>query len=177
MFPPHHCPVTTVHIHSATVCFPLSPSCNFTLPLPRHHMVLSGCQLCVFFSNKSRRDADKFACTLVTWSSDVFVSKIPDPLSLLYGCGGDGGSSSCIRHLSLAQGDGQLQVFLLLLSQPLQPLTLCSLTLSLSPLQLLSLIPELHTTEEERETERSSFYNMESTSWLTVYLKVYFQRN
>lgn len=109
--------------------------------------------LCFLFS-KSRRDADKFVCTLVTWSSDVFMSKIPDPLSLLYGCRGGGGSSSCIRHLSLAQGDGQLQVFLLLLSQPLQPLTLCSLTLSLSPFQLLSLIPELHTTEQQREWQR-----------------------
>lgn len=54
-------------------------------------------------------------------------------------------SGSCVGHLGLTQSDGQLQVLLLLLSQPLQPLSLRSLTLPFSPLQLLSFVPELHT--------------------------------
>lgn len=55
----------------------------------------------------------------------------------------DRGSASCAGHLGLAEGDGQLQVFLLLLAQPLQPLALRPLALPLGPLQLLRLVTKL----------------------------------
>lgn len=47
------------------------------------------------------------------------------------------------RHISLAEGDGQLQVLLFLSPQPRQPLLLRFLTLPLGPGQLLLLIAKL----------------------------------
>lgn len=62
---------------------------------------------------------------------------------------------SRVGHLGLAEGDGELQVFLLLLPKPLQPLAFCSLALPLRPLQLLGLVPKLNEEgERPRETVR-----------------------
>lgn len=52
-------------------------------------------------------------------------------------------SSSGVGHLCLAEGDGQLQILLLLLPQPLQPLPLHPLALPLGPFQLLRLVTQL----------------------------------
>lgn len=46
-------------------------------------------------------------------------------------------------HVSLAEGDGQLQVLLFLPPQPCQPLLFCFLALPLGPGQLLLLIAKL----------------------------------
>lgn len=62
-------------------------------------------------------------------------------------------------HISLAEGDGQLQVLLFLSPQPRQPLLLRFLTLPLGPGQLLLLIAKLQrkidwTVREGPEQER-----------------------
>lgn len=54
------------------------------------------------------------------------------------------------RHVGLAQGDGQLQVLLLLPPQPRQPLLLRLLALPLGPCQLLFLIAKLQRGKTER---------------------------
>lgn len=46
-------------------------------------------------------------------------------------------------HVSPAESDGELQVLLLLETQPPQPLLLLTLALPLGPLQLLALISKL----------------------------------
>lgn len=73
---------------------------------------------------------------LQPWSGEP-LQGWPSQQVLLSSCG------SCVGHLRLAEGDGQLQVLLLLLPQPLQPLALHPLALTLGPLQLLSLVAQL----------------------------------
>lgn len=171
----NHCPVTTVHIHSATVCFPLlSPSCNFTLP--PHHMVLSGCQLCVFFSIKVEEMQtslyvplwlDPVMClclkyqTLSHYCMDVEVVGTPahalDISALLKAMASSRSSCSCCRNL---------------FSRSRSARSLSRLAHSNCWASFPNYRPQ-----KKRETERSSFCNMESTSWLTVYLNIYFQCN
>lgn len=107
------------------------------------------------------------ACML-TCRSAVFVCVC------VYLCVCGGCSWSRIGHLSLAEGNGQLQVLLFLLSKPLQPLTLGSLALSLCPLQLLSLVPKLQRdrgTETGRQTDRHVKLISYSIIIVLIYLK------
>lgn len=86
-------------------------------------------------------------------------------------CRPDGGSSSRVGHLSLTESDGQLQVLLLLLSQPLQSLTFRSLTFSFGPFQLLSLVPKLQDRVKKRSKcllrKGSSIFLIED-GWMEV---------
>ncbi len=171
MDPSRHCPATMVHIHSASVCSqaPYAPSSSFLsssfsfcqasfavrISWPSNFVVL----FLHAVSGRSVGECKKwmYRCCIyvdqilyghlrvspvMCFVSAMFVCMLTCvPAVCVFVC--DVGLRSCIGHLSLAERDGQLQVFLFLLSKPLQSFTLCSLTLSLSPLQLLSLIPKL----------------------------------